>query len=327
MKNDIINLFFSHDWGVNNSNHIKVSNIVKELKTKGYTSWLDEENMKGNIDAAMADGIDNSQVIIICITKNYCNKINNTSRNMNKRDNCLKEWTYANTRNKLLIPIIMEKNMLDINNWPPGIVSMYLGCVFYIDFTNDKLDISINDLIKLLNNYKIYPNILPSINDNLSNLVLSSKKKLPRINKSIQEKLPIIINNNNISNNSINNTSNNNTTNNSIKIFNCPNDNLEDTSPISPKENNLSIRIEEIIDKDIDIKKIKPPDVPNLNKPSLKTQFIKSKTTNFSNTSLNLRYKNTAPYILPKKNRLNKTSSYISNVPLLRLCYPKQVTI
>jgi len=301
MNNNInkkINLFFSHDWGLNNTNHIKVSKIVKDLKNKNYTCWLDEENMMGNIDAAMADGIDNSEAIIICITKNYCNKINNTSRNMNKRDNCLKEWTYANARNKLLIPIIMEKDMLNINNWPPGIVSMYLGSVFYIDFTNDIIDSSINDFVKLLNSYKIYPNILPDINYNISKLLLDNKKKLPSINRSTQENLPIITNSNN------------------VNIFNCPDDNLEDTPLPTPKE--------DVIEKTLNIK---PPDTPKLNKSSIKTLFVKSKTTNFTNTSLDKTYKNTLPYILPKKQRLNKTNSYISNVPLLRFCYPKKVTI
>ena len=305
MNNNInkkINLFFSHDWGLNNTNHIKVSNIVKNLKNKGYTCWLDEENMMGNIDAAMADGIDNSEAIIICITNNYCNKINNTSRDMNKRDNCLKEWTYANARNKLLIPIIMEKDMLNINNWPMGIVSMYLGSLFYIDFTNDIIDSSINDFVKLLNNYKIYPNILPDINNNISKLRLHNIKKLPSINRSTQEKLPIITN-----------------TNNNVNIFNCLDDNLEDTLLTTPKEANLSV-----------IKKlpsIKAPDKAKLNKPSIKSQFVKSKTTNFTNTSLDQIYKNNLPYILSKKQQLNKPNSYISNVPLLRLCYSKQVTI
>ena len=303
-NNKIINLFFSHDWGLNNTNHIKVSNIVRDLKNKNYTCWLDEENLMGNIDAAMADGIDNSQAIVICITNNYCNKINNTSRNMNKRDNCLKEWTYANARNKLLIPIIMEKDMLNINNWPPGIVSMYLGSLFYIDFTNDIIDSSINDFVKLLNSYKIYPNILPDINNNISQLPLYNKKKLPSIKTSTQEKLPIITNN--------------------INIFNCPDDNLEDTPLPTPKEEKLSLRMQDVIEKTLDIK---PPDTPKLNKSSIKTQFVKSKTTNFTNTSLDKTYKNSLPYILPKTQRKNKTNNYISNLPLLRFCYPKKETI
>ena len=340
-----INFFFSHDWGLDNINHIKVCNIVKKLKIKGYTSWLDEENMRGNIDAAMADGIDNSQAIIICITKNYCNKINNTSRNMNKRDNCLKEWTYANARNKLLIPIIMEKTMLNINNWPPGIVSMYLGSVFYIDFTNDEIDDSINDFVKLLSSYKIYPNMLPDkmlpdkmlpdkmlpdkmlpdINKNLKNTTLYSKKRLPSIDKSIQEKLPII------NNSSINNSSINNSSINSSNKLKYSNNDSENAYNLTQKEENLSLRIEEIVDKNLDIKDIKPPDMPKLHKSSIKSQFIKtkskSKTTNISNAALDLRYKNTVLYTVPKRQRLNKTCNYISNVPLLRLCYPKQVTV
>ena len=72
--------------------------------------------MGGNIDAAMADGIDNSEVIIVCLTEMYFKKVNETAKDPRQRDNCLKEWTYSNTRNKLIIPVIMEPCLYNISD-------------------------------------------------------------------------------------------------------------------------------------------------------------------------------------------------------------------
>ena len=128
-------LFFSHDWKLDSmgrNNHKRVHAIVKKIQKYGYTTWFDEEDMTGNIDAAMADGIEQADAVIVCITESYCNKINNASRDTRIRDNCLKEWTYAHARGKLMIPLIMEPNMLNTNNWPPGVLSMYLATTLYI---------------------------------------------------------------------------------------------------------------------------------------------------------------------------------------------------
>lgn len=60
-------LFFSHtqrpDKLVRNT-HETVTNISAILKKKGWTIWIDKENIKCNIDDAMATGIDNSEVVL-----------------------------------------------------------------------------------------------------------------------------------------------------------------------------------------------------------------------------------------------------------------------
>jgi len=139
-------LFFSHTWRPDNlgrNTHKRVHTIVKKLRNNGWTTWFDEEDMGGNIDAAMAEGIENADAILICLTETYCKKVNETAKNPRNRDNCLKEWTYANMRNKLLIPIIMEPCLLNTNNWPPGIVSLYLGSTLYINATDNDLSESV----------------------------------------------------------------------------------------------------------------------------------------------------------------------------------------
>ena len=154
-------LFFSHTWKPDNlgrNTHERVYEIVKKIRDNGWTTWFDEEDMGGNIDAAMAEGIDNADAIMVCLTETYCKKINDTAKNPRNRDNCLKEWTYANARNKLLIPIIMEPCLLNQSEWPPGIVSLYLGSTLYIDASKD----DINNAVIFANNFLLKHGIQPN---------------------------------------------------------------------------------------------------------------------------------------------------------------------
>jgi hypothetical protein len=160
-------VFFSHTWKpdkLGRNNHNRVKALVDLMIIKGWDVWFDEYNMMGNIDASMADGIDACDCILICLTEEYCKKINETARNPRQRDNCLNEWTYSCTRNKLMIPIIMEPHMLDPKQWPAGIVPLYLGSTLYIDASYDRL---INNCIllltKMLITYKIFPSRFPYI--------------------------------------------------------------------------------------------------------------------------------------------------------------------
>ena len=154
-------LFFSHTWrpdSLGRNTHHRVFELVKKLRDCGWKTWFDEEDMKGNIDAAMAEGIDNADVVLVCLTETYCKKVNETAKNLRSRDNCLKEWTYANARNKLMIPIVMEPYLLDPTNWPAGIVSLYLGSTLYLDASKDDLDESVIFINKYLLKQGLQPN-------------------------------------------------------------------------------------------------------------------------------------------------------------------------
>ena len=160
-------LFFSHSWRPDNlfrDNHKRVVKLAEIMSICGWKCWIDEKEMFGNIDACIANGINNSECILVFITESYCNKINEAANNPNIRDNCFKEWTYANNRNKLMIPIIMEPCLLNNNYWPDGIINLYFGSTFYIDYTKDNINTVVKNLTILLNKYNIYSsnNIYPS---------------------------------------------------------------------------------------------------------------------------------------------------------------------
>ena len=181
-------LFFSHTWQTDKlgrDNHKRVYDLAKKLKKCGWTIWIDEDDMKGNIDAAMADGIDNSEAVIVCLTEGYCIKVNETAKDPRKRDNCLKEWTYANVRNKLMIPVIMEPCLSSITNWPPGVVSLYFGSTLYINGAKDDLNFTTISLAKMLEQYKLQPAINTSTQE-ISTQEISTQDKLKIINRGVR---------------------------------------------------------------------------------------------------------------------------------------------
>jgi len=155
-------LFFSHTWKLdklNRNTHYRVATLVRGLQKLGWGTWFDQDDMLGNIDAAMARGIDNCECVIVCITEQYCHKVNNAAYNPKTRDNCHKEWNYANNRDKLMIPVIMEPDLLNTTSWPPGVVPLHLSSTLYIDASSNDLWKAILALNKMLLNYKLVPKI------------------------------------------------------------------------------------------------------------------------------------------------------------------------
>jgi hypothetical protein len=103
--------------------------------------------MRGNIDKCIMEGIDNSKVVIICLTEEYIDKINNGIVNDKINDNCLKEWNYTLFKQKPVIPIIMEPSMRKIWN-ENGIIQMYLKTYLYLDLITDDYKNNDYDLLK-----------------------------------------------------------------------------------------------------------------------------------------------------------------------------------
>ena len=145
-------LFFSHTWRpdkLGRNNHDRVKELVHRIHKLGWSTWFDEYNMVGNIDASMAAGIDNCECVIVCLTESYCLKINETARNPRKRDNCHKEWNYACNR---------DKYMLDTSQWPSGVVPLHLGSTLYLNASDDDvLDKCAEELNTMLLHYSLTP--------------------------------------------------------------------------------------------------------------------------------------------------------------------------
>ena len=194
-------LFLSHTWKYDNLNrntHLRVKAIGNLLKKFGWTIWLDEDDMKGNIDACMVNGIKNCDCVIVCLTTKYIDKINLASNNTTIRDNCFKEWTYANSINKPIIPVILEEGV-DTSEGK-GILDMYLGNMLYLDLSEDINHQSITKLNEMLLrlNYKpkynntVQKDKLKLIKNRLVfNLLRSTLPKLPPIDHHRSSLQPI----------------------------------------------------------------------------------------------------------------------------------------
>ena len=150
-------LFFSHTWKYDEQNrntHQRVKNICELMQHLGWSIWLDEDNMTGNIDSVMVNGIRNCQVVIICLTAAYIKKVNRASEDGVTRDNCYKEWTFSNSMQKRMLPIILEPAVTSMID--KGVIDLFLGNTFYIDLS-DINNQNIKALNEALSRYNIKP--------------------------------------------------------------------------------------------------------------------------------------------------------------------------
>ncbi len=151
-------IFISHAWGndsLNRDNHKRCKILADTLIKNGYTVWFDSYDLFGNIDSTIMKGINNCKVVIICLTKKYCDKINNAVINQLPNDNCYKEWNYSLFKQKIIVPIIMEPCMQEIYTKTDGIIQLYLHTILYIDFSNNFED-EMDMLRKNLKSHHVY---------------------------------------------------------------------------------------------------------------------------------------------------------------------------
>ena len=125
--------FLSHNWGEKHKNHEMVSEVNMALKKRGLNTWFDENKIDGNIRYKMAEGIDNTKCVVVFITKEYRDKVNN----MDMKDNCKYEFTYAMNQlgSQNMVSVIMEPEMKETNKWK-GELGAALGSMLFVDFSS-----------------------------------------------------------------------------------------------------------------------------------------------------------------------------------------------
>ncbi|CAF4830234.1 unnamed protein product [Rotaria sp. Silwood1] len=107
--------------------------IFKHLTEKrGYSVWLDQEQMHGSTIEAMANAVESAQFILMCMSETY-----------KRSANCQSEAEYAFNRKKHIVPIKMKKDYV-----PDGWLGFILGTRMYIDFGTYDFD----KAIQLLDN-------------------------------------------------------------------------------------------------------------------------------------------------------------------------------
>lgn len=183
-------IFLSHTWNydkINRNNHKRVVELSKLLESKGWSVWIDENDMIGNIDASIKKGIDDAEIVLVCLTYTYREKIDRTSKDQSLRDNCFKEWNYLSCQNKIILPIVMEPFLLDIKEYQKTITSLLIGNTLFIDASDDNLTKASDKINETLFRYNLIPNNPPNYK------LLSPLNKLKLNKKYIVNKWKFLI--------------------------------------------------------------------------------------------------------------------------------------
>lgn len=133
----VLKAFASHDWGVDGRNHARVQTVVDGLRSRGVHVWFDRDHMTRNVVDAMCKGIEDSEIFLVFVTRNYIAKV----ASENDSDNVRREFLFAYHRCPERMMAIRFDGDLPAQ-WD-GPVGMALGCQLYTDVsvvTNRALD-------------------------------------------------------------------------------------------------------------------------------------------------------------------------------------------
>ena len=120
-------LMISYQWD-SQKDALRIFHALEEF---GFNVWIDVKKMSEDIFEKMAEGIQDSSIILICMTSKY-----------EKSANCKREFKFAAYKNKKVIPIYLEKNYK-----AEGALGLLIAGKLYFDFTdNKKFEKNIGDL-------------------------------------------------------------------------------------------------------------------------------------------------------------------------------------
>ncbi len=187
-------VFISHAWAKDahgRDNHARCKILCDKLIAEGFKVWFDSYNMRGNIDKCIMKGVNNTKVVIVCLTSAYMNKVNEGVILNKVNDNCFKEWNYALFKNKPIIPVMMEEEMHQVWQYN-GILQLYLRSVMYLDILDDNYENNdFNLLCKTLMGYGLNntTTIYRSFSNNSFNSIAEYFKKISPRKVSSPKKL------------------------------------------------------------------------------------------------------------------------------------------
>ncbi|XP_077985599.1 uncharacterized protein LOC144440182 [Glandiceps talaboti] len=110
-----MHIMISYNW----DHQREVVKIKNELESLGYKIWIDLDNLKGNINRAMAEGVEGACAILMCVTDAY-----------KASYNCEKEAGYADSLRKPIIPLKLQRGV-KFDGWIGPVVASKL----YFDFS------------------------------------------------------------------------------------------------------------------------------------------------------------------------------------------------
>ncbi|CAF1378634.1 unnamed protein product, partial [Didymodactylos carnosus] len=121
------------------------SKIHDGLVAKNFRVWLDKNEMHGSTIEAMANAVESSEVILMCMSETY-----------KKSTNCKSEAEYAFNRKRRIIPIIMREKYC-----PDGWLGFIAGSRMYIDFSAVDVQTGLEKLISEIELNRTKPKARP----------------------------------------------------------------------------------------------------------------------------------------------------------------------
>ncbi|CAF4115588.1 unnamed protein product [Rotaria sordida] len=128
-------LMISYSW-----NDMDLSHQVCDYLTKNkhYKIWIDRDEMHGSTIDSMAEAIEKSDIVLMCMSETY-----------KRSENCKAEAEYARKRKRCIIPLMMREKYD-----PDGWLGFICGQKLYIDFTQYKFETAAQKLISEIENYR-----------------------------------------------------------------------------------------------------------------------------------------------------------------------------
>jgi hypothetical protein len=105
--------------------------VHQSLNKLKFRVWLDFENMYGSTLQSMAQAIESSEIILVCMSNPY-----------KESAYCRSEAEYAYTRQRHIIPLVMENKYR-----PDGWLGFICASKMYVDFTKSDFDQAFQKLI------------------------------------------------------------------------------------------------------------------------------------------------------------------------------------
>ena len=168
---------------LNKNKHIMISynstsrdlcmKIKKNLEKANYKVWIDVENIHGSSLNSMAQAVEESWCVLVCVTEKYRQSVF-----------CRAEAQYTFKLEKPFVPLIMEKNYGSVGGW----LGLVIGDKIFVDYIKHSFDESMRRLIFELEKIQQHINITSSpLLKNTSAPTPGPPQTIPEIKKQPNE--------------------------------------------------------------------------------------------------------------------------------------------
>jgi len=124
-------VMISYQW----DNQKTMTKLASLLEESGLKVWMDIYKMEGSILGSMANGIEESDVVLIGLSKKYKDSAN-----------CRTEAEYAYKLKKPIVPLLLEKYYE-----PDGWLGALLGMKLYVEISDENVDDKFTDIFNQIN--------------------------------------------------------------------------------------------------------------------------------------------------------------------------------